>query len=76
MRQKEPTLFRVKLLTNCVYNDEGDRLNIKMVDKDGNIYYYDSVLRWTILPKSEEHISWERIYGKNDVEISTLQIVS
>ena len=38
-RQKEPTLFRVILLDeHCFGNDAGDRLNIKDVDKNGDMY--------------------------------------
>jgi hypothetical protein len=67
-RIKEPTLFRVILLDeHCFGNDAGDRLNIKMVDENGDMYYYDGFHRWTILEKSEEGISWKRIHGKNDV---------
>jgi hypothetical protein len=58
---KEPTLFRVRLLTRAFGNSEGDILSVKVVDDAGSIYYYDGFRRWCYLEASEEGVSWERI---------------
>lgn len=65
---KEPTLFKVELLESTFGNDVGDKLNIKEVDKDGNIYYYDSFRRWCYLTKFEQNKTWQRIYNKKDLQ--------
>ena len=58
---KEPTLFRVRLLTRAFGNSEGDILKVKMVDEKGDIYYYDGFHRWCYLEALEEGVTWERI---------------
>lgn len=58
---KEPTLFKVRLLERTAYNDEGDILNVKMVDELGYIYYYDSCRRWCYLTPYDK---WEKIKPK------------
>lgn len=58
---KEPTLFKVKLLVATVANDSGDILEIKEIDEDRNVYYYDSYDRWSILKHDDENIVWEKI---------------
>ena len=68
-KTKEPTLFKVKLLQIPAYNDAGDRLEVKLVEK-GDIYYYDGEKRWCYLDKNEEGIYWKRILGKNDLRKS------
>ena len=52
LKVTEPTLFKVKLLEQTAYNDEGDILNIKLVDEEGNIYYYDYIFNNHILISS------------------------
>ena len=59
-RIKEPTLFKVKLLDDTAYNSFGDILNVKMVDEEGSIYYYDQFHRWCYLLAKEEDIVWKR----------------
>lgn len=51
---KEPTLFKVKLLEQTAYNDDGNILNIKSVDEEGNIYYYDCFKRWCYLTPQDK----------------------
>lgn len=55
---KETTIFKVRLLENTAYNDAGDILNVKMVDEDKNIYYYDTFNRWCFLTPQD---NWEAI---------------
>ena len=54
----EPTLFKVKLLEQTAYNNEGDTLNIKLVDEEGNIYYYDYFKRWCYLTPQDK---WTKV---------------
>lgn len=61
IRRKEPTLFRVRLLVDTAYNDEFDILNIKSVDNEGNIYYYDGMHRWCYLEGNTENKEWIRL---------------
>jgi len=57
-------LFRVRLLKDTAYDWAGRVLNIRTVDEQGNIYYYDSFKRWCYLTATEERIVWERVRQK------------
>jgi hypothetical protein len=63
--QKEPTLYRVRLLAEGYGfgNHKGDILSVKEEDRDGTIYYYDSFHRWCYLNKEDK---WERLGKKHD----------
>jgi len=61
---REPTLFKVRLLQSTFGNSEGDILNIKMVDENDDLYYYDGFRRWSVLEKIEEGTWWERTNKK------------
>lgn len=57
MSKKEPTIAKAKIISNkCFGNDEGDIVNIKEIDKYGNIYYYDTFHRWCYLKPGEYEI--------------------
>jgi hypothetical protein len=60
MELKGKTLFKIVLLENTDYNYEGDKLNVKQIDEEGNVYYYDADDRWCILTKEEENIVWKK----------------
>ncbi len=63
-RPREPTLFLVELLEDTYTQGAGETVKIKSEDEQGNLYYYDGYHRWTILEKSEENITWKRLYFK------------
>jgi hypothetical protein len=57
----EKTMFKIKLIKSTAYNSADDILKVKALDKDGNVYYYDSMNRWCYLKCEEEGVIWERI---------------
>jgi hypothetical protein len=55
---KNDVLFKAKLLEPTFGNSSGEVVNVKFVDENGNIYYYDGLSRWVFL-KPEDR--WEKL---------------